>query len=200
MEIPLKSVQYALKKMGIPTPKTGRRHNPYSKCDQNVDLVLRMSMEGCSLAEIGRKVGTVGREVKKFLERSGVVKKYDSGTANTGVRHYSWKGWTTDHDGYVLIHSKGHPQARKHTHYVLQHRLVMEHAIERYLLPTEVVHHLNGQKNDNRIENLQLFASNGEHLAVDLAGRCPNWSVEGKERIREANLQRWSRVRSANPD
>lgn len=194
-----KTIQAALSRQGIPTPRVGRRHNPYTRCDLNANLVLQMSADGQSLSEIARTVKTKTCEVRRFLERNGIVKTYDSGSANTGERHYAWKGRLVDKDGYVLIHRKGHPNARKHTHYVFEHRLVIEEALGRILLPTEVIHHKDGNKQNNDPSNLQLFQNNGEHLEVDLKGRCPKWTEAGRERIRKANLQRWSDWRAANP-
>lgn len=45
----------------------------------------------------------------------------------------------------------------------LEHREVMEAHLARRLRPSEVVHHRNGDKSDNRLENLQLFSSQSEH-------------------------------------
>jgi len=62
--------------------------------------------------------------------------------------------WRTS-GGYVRKHAPEHPNADKYGN-VLEHRLVMEAHLDRLLGPKEVVHHINGKRDDNRLENLQL--------------------------------------------
>ena len=57
--------------------------------------------------------------------------------------------------GYVLVYEPSNP-ASDRSGYVLEHRLVMERHLGRFLAPDEIVHHLNENKADNRIENLEL--------------------------------------------
>lgn len=80
-----------------------------------------------------------------------------------GKKSNHWRGGRTQRRKYIQIQSPNHPYKDKKG-YVFEHRLVIEKYIGRVLLPTEVVHHINGNPSDNRIENLMLFASNGEHL------------------------------------
>jgi hypothetical protein len=73
--------------------------------------------------------------------------------------------------GYIGVYCPNHPNADKHGR-VLEHRLVMEQALNRLLSSEEVVHHINGDKTDNRIENLLLFANERLHQQY-------HWGIEG---------------------
>lgn len=53
---------------------------------------------------------------------------------------------------------EGHPNATAHG-YVLHHRVVLENHLKRLLNNHEVVHHINGDKLDNRVENLGVLDS-----------------------------------------
>jgi len=86
-------------------------------------------------------------------------------------RNGRWKGGRfTDTDGYILVKSPEHPFANN-ANYVREHRLVMEQHLGRFLQPSELVHHLNSIKHDNRIENLQLIASHAEHVRIERTGK-----------------------------
>lgn len=65
-------------------------------------------------------------------------------------------------DGYVHLYAPNYAGADS-TGYVLEHRFVMEQALGRCLSNAEVVHHINGVRDDNRLENLKLFPHESEH-------------------------------------
>ena len=87
-----------------------------------------------------------------------------------GKEHLRWKGGRAeDGHGYVLITIEKndffYPMVNSHG-YILEHRYIVAKKLKRLLENWEVVHHLNGIKNDNRIENLELVNSNVEHYII----------------------------------
>lgn len=81
-----------------------------------------------------------------------------------GANHPYWRGGLLNNGKYLVQYAPEHPQAQSKG-YVPQHRLVVEAAIGRYLEPGEDVHHRNGNKTDNRIENLVVL-THGEHSSL----------------------------------
>lgn len=67
-------------------------------------------------------------------------------------------------DGYIIIHSPNHPFKNKNN-YVYEHRLMMEKKLDRYLTTNEQIHHIDGDKQNNNINNLRLFSSASQHTS-----------------------------------
>lgn len=78
-------------------------------------------------------------------------------------RNPNWKGGrSVASSGYVLVKRPGH-HAADCRGYVYEHRLVAEEKLGRQLQPGEQVHHVNGAKDDNRPENIEVHPSRLSH-------------------------------------
>lgn len=98
-------------------------------------------------------ITTISRWAEKFDIREIRPYKGDK----KGPNNPYWKGgkYKDSKNGYVYIYELAHPFVNKKG-YVLEHRLVMERLLGRYLKPNEIVHHKNKIKDDNRLENLEI--------------------------------------------
>ena len=93
-----------------------------------------------------------------------------------GENNPAWKGGRTFlKSGYVRINMYMDdpltPMARKDPRghfYILEHRLVMARHLGRCLESWEVVHHQNGNKSDNRLENLELLPNRQNHAGYNI--------------------------------
>jgi hypothetical protein len=79
---------------------------------------------------------------------------------NRGENHYLWKGGKhSNQDGYVRYTGfYDHPFANSDGK-IFEHIFIMECYLGRKLFPKETVHHKNGNRSDNRIENLELWST-----------------------------------------
>lgn len=96
--------------------------------------------------------------------------KGDMGANIRGEKNWNWKGGKVILKGYVYLLCPGHPFAHKYQPHVAEHRLVMEEKMGRYLDKNEEVHHINGIKTDNKIENLEIVIKKMHFGEV----RCPH--------------------------
>jgi hypothetical protein len=76
------------------------------------------------------------------------------------MRSLTKKPFKTDR-GYVFVLCPDHPKA--HDGYIKRSRFLIEQQIGRHLLTSEHVHHINGNKSDDRLENLQVM-SKSDHM------------------------------------
>ncbi|MCK5236181.1 MAG: HNH endonuclease [Deltaproteobacteria bacterium] len=115
---------------------------------------------GCGEATTQEKRSYFTRGVKKGDYRR-FVNGHQSRRFITTPGYISKEGQYMN-DGYVYTRSPDHPTGAT---YVKRSRLTMEAELGRYLSAGELVHHINGKKDDDRIENLEL-TTRGEHNRI----------------------------------
>ena len=154
------------------TSWTGRHHSEETKRkiskSHKGKIINKETRKKMSEAHKGKKASIETRKklsnIHKGKKLSEKHKKSIS-IANSGIKNHFWKdGKIEGGIGYIMKYSPNHPYKDKHGKgYVMEHRLVMEEKIGRYLKPIEVVHHIDKNRKNNSISNLILFENDKEH-------------------------------------
>lgn len=113
--------------------------------------------------EIGRK--SKGKKMSAETRRAMSLAKKGKRARDD----YEFGGHEKKHDGYICVYMPEHPMATLEG-YVMKHRLVMERELGMIIPNGYVVHHINKDRSDNRIDNLALMTFKG-HAALHIIER-----------------------------
>ncbi len=135
-----------------------------------LEIVKAMYEGGSTQVEIAEALGVSQKVVWRFMKNHGIKARVPAKRDQHGENNSCWKGGKRINEhGYVEIYMPDYPKAKPNG-YVYEHIYIAEQTIGRPLNSfglkderTEVVHHINGIKTDNRPENLLVLGVNEHH-------------------------------------
>lgn len=128
-----------------------------------------------------RKKGRiVSPETRKKISES--IRKLKGKLARKGSDNPNWRGGRINFHGRTLIYCPKHPFPNYSGTHVFEYRLIMEKKLNRYLMPNEIVHHIDGDISNNHVSNLAVMTQS-QHAKIDcekrrnkITGRFQSWN------------------------
>jgi DNA-binding CsgD family transcriptional regulator len=158
LQIPVNAVRIGLKRLGL---RRGHRGSPPKVMGDMPEKMVAMYKAGSSVSEVALAFNVGHTTATKHLVRAGVELRQVGAPA--GEAHHWWKGGKGKSRGYLIVrvypedpHYDMGVSASEGGRYVMEHRLVMARHLGRSLTAFETVHHIDGNKENNALENLQL--------------------------------------------
>ena len=164
-------VSSILSEKGIELEKVKWNSNP-----EKIELVCNMFKEGKSVKEIAEHFGNTTARISRILNPRGFRSRNPNQNRPDGK--------FLDKEGYLWIRMEDDDpliSMRTKRKIVLDHRLVVARHYNRPLDKDETVHHINGNKQDNRFENLQLRQGKHGKGTVRQCFDCKSFDIETNE-------------------
>jgi len=179
-----------LREHGIETNKN-KRLAEKTRCglseEEFENYVKTEYASGRTMKSIADEFHVTQAVIRKHLIRYGVIPRKSSDYyVDKPFANPNWRGGRREaENGYVAIYCPTHPNSSKRKT-VYEHQLVMEEYIGRYLQPGEIVHHIDGDKKNNSIENLLLMTSS-DHMKLHAILRRSSKLMEDLHAQSESN-------------
>ena len=172
------SVHEALKKAGAKMRPRGNWERVITAYEAKEIAVQYHELASQTAVAVLRGISQT--RVSRALRMAGL-----SAGRKSGAAHPSWKGGRcAAPGGYIQVWVSSDDPLNcmaQRNGYVMEHRLVMARSLGRPLLPDETIHHHNGDRKDNKLNNLQLrFGKHGKGVVM-VCAKCGSHEINYKE-------------------
>lgn len=166
------AIYTALRVAGVERRPRGQQ--PRKIRQDEIDEIMRLQRDGWTQTQIAKRLGRHQSVISSVWRSEGVRKNKPRAVAPV-----------VNGDGYIMRWLRAEDpmavMATTRSGYVGEHRLVMARAIGRPLTRNESVHHINGDRKDNSIENLQLrHGAHGKGIRMTCAA-CGSHNIKAVE-------------------